>query len=616
MALEIFKLVGSIFVNNEKADESIAKTDKKAQGLGTTLVKGVGTAAKWGAGLATAAGAGVTAITGLATKTAKTADNIDKMSQKIGISRTAYQELDFVMSQSGASVDSLKSGLKALTNQMSMAQDGSATSQKMFDELGVSWDDGTGKLKDQETMMFEAMTALQNMEDQTKKAALANDLFGKAGSEMMPMLNGAAGSIDKMRKQAHDLGLVLSDETVDGGVKFTDTVDQIKRSLGAMVSNLGASVMPLVQSFADFLLANMPMIQSLFQQLAPVIALVFTNLLPPVMQLIETLLPVLIELFTTIIPVVTEIINAILPILIELFNMLLPPIMELVSTLLPPLLEIFKALMPILTTVIELLRPILKLITDLIGPIISLVTSAITPLVNIVTSLINMALKPLIPVIKIVAEVFNSVLGNAIDYIKSQIDNLKGVFNGIITFFKGVFTGNWKQAFEGLKQIAGNIMNGVINVVKYPINSMISLVNGFIRGLNKLKIPDWVPGVGGKGINIPEIPKLAKGGTVYKAGRAVVGEAGAELLDLPAGARVTPLNGSQKALGGEETTNLLLQIIDFLSRYFPEFLEAIKQGKDVYLDDTKVSKKLAPSMSRELASRNKIGARKVGVAHP
>lgn len=99
MALEIFKLFGSIMVDNDKANDSISQTDKKAQGVGKTLLKGVGTTAKWGAGILAAAGAGVTALGAVAMKSAGVADN---MSQKIGISRTAYQELDFVMSQSGA----------------------------------------------------------------------------------------------------------------------------------------------------------------------------------------------------------------------------------------------------------------------------------------------------------------------------------------------------------------------------------------------------------------------------------------------------------------------------------------------------------------------------------
>lgn len=261
--MNIFKLVGTVFVDTEKANESLSKTDKEAGSVGTTLLAGAKKAGKFAVALGAATAAGSAALMGVATKAAGVTDNIDKMSQKIGISRQAYQELDFITSQCGASVDGLKAGMKTLTNQMQMANEGSTTAVAAFDALGLSWTDGTGKLKDQETMMWEAFTALQSCEDQTKKAALASDLFGKAGTELMPMLNGASGSIEEMKKKAHELGLVLDDEAIDSGVVFTDTVDQAKRSLSTLGTEIGVSVMPIIHSGLDYLIANMPQIKSL-----------------------------------------------------------------------------------------------------------------------------------------------------------------------------------------------------------------------------------------------------------------------------------------------------------------------------------------------------------------
>lgn len=259
--IEIFKLFGSIFVDSAAAQESISKTEQKAEGLTGKLGSGIKTAAKWGTaivGAATVVGAGMMAM---ANKTAEATDHIDKMSQKIGISREAYQELDFVTSQCGGSVDNLKNGMKTLTNQMQMASQGSKTATSAFDALGLSWEDGNGKLKDQETMMWEAFTALQNVEDQTQKAALATDLFGKAGTDLMPMLNGATGSIEEMRQKAHELGLVLSDDTIDAGVKFTDTMDQLKRSFSTIGVEIGGAFLPLLQQVAEGVINAMPTIK-------------------------------------------------------------------------------------------------------------------------------------------------------------------------------------------------------------------------------------------------------------------------------------------------------------------------------------------------------------------
>jgi hypothetical protein len=176
------------------------------------------------------------------------------------------------------------------------------------------------------------------------------------------------------------------------------------------------------------------------------------------------------------------------------------------------------------------------------------------------SDLINTILKPIIPVIQKVSDILKDVLGKAFDALSPIIDNVMGYFQGLIDFISGVFTGNWSKAFDGLKTIVKNIFEGLVNIVKMPINAIIKGINAFIGGLNKLKIPDWVPGVGGYGINIPEIPLLANGGTIYKKGKAIVGEEGAELLDLPVGAKVTPLTNAHKSIGDEKSEEINLSI--------------------------------------------------------
>lgn len=100
---------------------------------------------------------------------------------------------------------------------------------------------------------------------------------------------------------------------------------------------------------------------------------------------------------------------------------------------------------------------------------------------------------------------------NTIDSIVSSCKNVINIFKNIIDFVKNVFTGNWKGAWENIKNIFKNIVDGFGNIFKVPINFIIDLINGFISGLNKIQVPDWVPLVGGKGINIPLIKKLKVG---------------------------------------------------------------------------------------------------------
>lgn len=165
--------------------------------------------------------------------------------------------------------------------------------------------------------------------------------------------------------------------------------------------------------------------------------------------------------------------------------------------------------------------------------------------------------------------IFTSLLQGLLNIFDSLFTAIKGMFDGIIKFIKGVFSGDWKQAWEGIKDIFSSVWNGIKGIVssvwqyiKSIFNSLVNLVKGIantiwgvikglinlitsginvlIRGMNKLSFdaPDWVPGIGGKkwGVNIPEIPRLAKGtilnapgrGVPVAGGTALAGEAGRE----------------------------------------------------------------------------------------
>lgn len=143
---------------------------------------------------------------------------------------------------------------------------------------------------------------------------------------------------------------------------------------------------------------------------------------------------------------------------------------------------------------------------------------------NFILPIISFLMDKLMPAVTWVLENVSTGIRGTVEFFSSLIGSIVGTLNGLITFIKGVFTGNWQQAWEGLKTIFSNIMESLGTIVKRPLNQIIDSVNAFIRGINNVQIPDWVPGVGGKGINIPQIPKLAKGGIVDKATLAMIGE--------------------------------------------------------------------------------------------
>lgn len=282
-------------------------------------------------------------------------------------------------------------------------------------------------------------------------------------------------------------------------------------SLIGVVEQLKGILPGLLDQFAQLATALLPVIGSLIQQIVPLIG-----------EIIATVLPILLDLIAQLLPVIGQIVEAILPVLIQLVETLVPIVMQIIKAVLPILQQLLEALMPIIQQIIDNILPI---VIDLIMTVVS----AIQPLVEAILPVLQSLLQALMPIIQAVAELFSNVLGAAINAISGILNGLTQILQGLITFITGVFTGNWKQAWEGVKSIFSGIWEAIKSVCTGVVNGIISVINTVIGGLNKLKIPDWVPGIGGIGINIPLIPMLAKG-SKYTPDTFIAGEAGAELV--------------------------------------------------------------------------------------
>lgn len=446
---------------------------------------------------------------------------------------------------------------------------------------GISASDGLAQYSDK----------IKNAKDMTEATTIASEIFGtKAGSTMAKAIRDGSLSVDDLTKSLEDC-----QETIGGAAEDTYTLQErmqlfkqkaqvaleplantIVSSLTDLMPILGDAMEQLIPVIQEMSQAIIPIVQDLVPKIAPLISQLVpplismastigsqlippivemvTSLIPVAMQIIQAILPVVTSLLQALLPLVSQIIEAVLPVLIQLINMLLPIIMQIIDTVLPVLIQLINSLLPVVTMIIQsvlpivvqilntltpilsmiisLLSPILELIMAVVQPILNLIMMAVQPLINVLSVLIEAALRPLQPIIQVLAQLFTGVLGGAMQSIQPIISAVQSIFQGLMNFITGVFAGNWSQAWSGVVQTLGGIFEGIIAVVKAPINAVIGLINGAIGALNKIsvKIPDWVPGVGGQnfGVNIPTISYLATGG--FTDGISIAGEAGTEAV--------------------------------------------------------------------------------------
>lgn len=440
--MNIFKLVGSVFVDTDEANKSLAKTDEKAEGLGNTLKAAGKTVGKAAVAIGAAAVGAGTALVGMANNAAKAADEVDKGSIRMGVSTDYFQQLRYAAGQCGVEMSTMEAAAK--------------------------------KLEGTDLSMEDAIASIMSLSTEEERSAAAAELFGdKLAYQLSPILAGSGEDFNALMERANDLGLVMSEDSVAAGVKLGDTMSDVQQSFSAVTAEIGAEVMPIIQEVLDWVIEHMPEIK-------------------------ETITKVTDVLVDKVFPAIGEIIGW----LKDKFEEYWPIISETVQTVVSQIQNIWETV----------LKPI------------------VTEVWSFIQNMWNNSIKP--------------------------------IFDGVVEFFKGVFSGDVEGAFNGLMSIIEGIWNGLVEIIRKPVNVIIGVINGFISGITnginsviralnglQISVPKWVTdltGVSSFGFSIPEltapqIPLLAKGGEVQEEGAAIVGERGAELLQLPKGARVTPL---------------------------------------------------------------------------
>lgn len=251
---QISKIANKIGITEKEAKKLDNQINKLQKDLGGKL-KGAFTAIGAGVGVA------IGSMTALAVKSGETADRIDDLSNKIGISRQGFQEWDYLLGQNGANIESLQMGFKTLVNQIDGVTKGNKKSVATFKALGISVKDSSGKLKNQEQVFNEVVSALQKMPEGAQKAKIANDLLGRSGSELMPLFNQNIEVFKKQREEYHKLGLTISDEVIDAGNEFGDNLEKLKSVGSSYGAVIGGSLLPVLNDLAKQLIVELPKIR-------------------------------------------------------------------------------------------------------------------------------------------------------------------------------------------------------------------------------------------------------------------------------------------------------------------------------------------------------------------
>lgn len=436
-----------------KASKEAEKTSGKLAKIGSVAAKGLQALGKAAiaVGKATVAGigAGTVALAGLAMKASEDADSLLKLRDKTGLSAEELQRLRHISSQLGANFESMPQAISILTKQMDAARKGSKNAADAFKALGIQITDNTGKLRPQSQVFQEALIQLSRIDSQADRNALAFKLFGRGAAELFPILNAGTEEIQRLAAEADKLGLVLSEDTVEGLDNLGDTVEKIKMAFQGFGNRLIGQLLPKIQPVLDSIVEKLPTIAEILSGIGGEFLGGIADMLPQIISMAGQLMPIVTTglkmISGTLGPMILSALQQALPIVMEIAQMALPLMVEgfrlflaVVQPLLSPLMQIVQQILPIaavlMQTVFGVLAPFIPLLTQLVEallPPVMKILQAILPLVE-----------ALAPILTAIANVISKVLGKAIEWITPLLkwlgDIIAAIVNGIGKLISGI----------------------------------------------------------------------------------------------------------------------------------------------------------------------------------
>ena len=465
------------------------------QKAGLNIAGGIGTALKGAAGIMAAGTAAVsTALVKGAGDVASYGDNIDKMSQKMGLSAQSYQEWDAVMQHSGTSMEAMKASMKTLAN-------AAQTNSSAFEQLGISQKDLANMSQEQ---LFEAtISALQNVENETERTYLAGKTLGRGATELGALLNTSAEDTQAMRDRVRELGGVMSDDAVKAAAQFQDNMQDLQTAISGVGRNLISQLLP---SFNDILAGFTSLIigeegakeqliagfEGLFSSLDTIasgIVSTLTEMMPNIIEGIATVLPQIIEMAASLIISFAQALVTQMPMLLTtVVPALAQAAIQLVIALGQALIESAPALFDAGVQLFEMFQQSFNG-NDLMGKGTEMIQGVLDGITERLPGLLEKG-------VEILTNIANGILEN--------IPQLITTAGTLITTFASFLIQNLPTILQAGAQLLLNLVTGIVNNLPQIVASVVQVITSFVS-----TIASNLPTIIAQGITI--IGKLVAG---------------------------------------------------------------------------------------------------------
>lgn len=275
----------------------------------------------------------------------------------------------------------------------------------------------------------------------------------EAGAGALAIMNNGAENFNKTLGEMQESAGATDKAFETMQNTLSAKIEKITNSVKNMGISLGEKLVPIVESFVDLVIENIPTIQGLIEKLEPVLKSAFDGIVPTIMELSQSLLPSVIDLVNALLPQISDVMTTLSPIISVLIEKLVPVAVKIIEKLLPPLVKILDALMPILDVVFALLDPILDVLLLLLDPI-AVILELAAQVIDVLIKMAQEALEPLKPILDVLIDLFKGSLANALQIVADLIANtLLPYLEGFSRFLSGDFTGAISSFGEGFVNV-------------------------------------------------------------------------------------------------------------------------------------------------------------------